>query len=191
MHAYTKLLDDFPNKVRKELHEFSSTLLDPKHLEEVSNFIAPNIFSNNIDSWIEDHTIELLLKCQEFSITNDIDKTLKSTSITFRDSIRETHNSKKLHGSNESSDNEIDLLIDLSEDLVLTNPINSNPTPLKSTIQPNPNPKNPNTNPNPKYPKNPNPNPKNPKPINQNPNPKNPNPNPNPKNLTLIPTLKI
>ena len=61
-HSYAKDLDDFPNKVRKELYDFSSTLLDPKHLEEVSNFIAPNLFSNNIDTWIEDHIIELLLK---------------------------------------------------------------------------------------------------------------------------------
>ena len=31
VHAYTKLLDDFPNMVRKELYDFSTTLLDPKN----------------------------------------------------------------------------------------------------------------------------------------------------------------
>ena len=44
VHTYTKLLDDFPNKIRFDLNHFTTTLEEPKCLEDISNNIAPKHF---------------------------------------------------------------------------------------------------------------------------------------------------
>ena len=40
VHSYTKLIDDFPNKIRSYLSHFTNIFQDPSHLNIVSNHIA-------------------------------------------------------------------------------------------------------------------------------------------------------
>ena len=108
LHNYKKQIDGFPNKIRTELNHFSITILTSEYLEDVSNYIALQLYTSSINDWIEEHTTTLLTRCHEFAIEHNLDVSLKTVAHQARDCVQEQQKVNKTNRFNNSRYIDID-----------------------------------------------------------------------------------